>query len=476
MVGLCFSNKPHQIIKQLWLKNIRAADVLRQHDNVNSEHLEPQERGLPHVVDLSTARRRLNAQRRQALRRPVESDEIRALRLQNMAAHNAETRAAENDEATAVRRHNDALCVAATRAAENDEARAVRLQNMAANNAATRAAENDEARAVRLQNMAANNAATRAAENDEARAVRLQNMAANNAATRAAENDEAAAVRRRNVARRVAARRADNLPFHNFARRDIMPELNDIGSMTSVCEHCHALKFEDENSFKCCHGGKVSLPNLEPYPQELSDLMLEDTAQGKNFRANIRQFNSAFSFASFGANIAPPPGRGPPCFRLCGQVVHRSGTLHPEHGFPPSYSQLYIYDGQRALDERMNRNENRNCHPDVMRTIQNVMHRDNPYALAFKHMSEVEQEEHLIAAAENRLPSEVQMYMKVAGDRRRYNLPHHDEVAAVFVGEDGAPPTSRGHYGLSAKSLFGNHFNDIPQPRPHGISYLLSKR
>ena len=142
-------------------------------------------------------------------------------------------------------------------------------------------------------------------------------------------------------------------------------------------------------------------------------------------------------------SIAPPPGWGPPCFRLCGQVVHRSGTLHPEHGFPLSYSQLYIYDGVNALNQRMNRPENRNCHPDVMRTIQNVMHRDNPYALAFKHMSEVEQEEHLIAASENRLPSEVQMYMKVAGDRRRYNLPHHDEVAAVFVGEDGAPPTSR---------------------------------
>ena len=480
---------------QVVAQNIRAADVLRQHDNVNSVPLEPQHRGLPHVVDLSTARRRLiaqrrlNTQRQQALRRAVESeetravrlqnkaahnaatlavqnDEARAVRLQNMAANNAATRAAENDEARAVRLQNMAAHNAATLAAQNDEARAVRLQNMAANNAATRAAENDEARAVRLQNMAANNAATRAAENDEARAVRLQNMAAHNAATlagqndearavrlqnmaarnaatRAAENDEAAAERRRNVARRVAARRADNLPFHNFARRDIFPDLNNIGPMTSVCEHCLALKFEDEKSFKCCHGGKVSLANLEPYPQELSDLMLEDTAQGKNFRANIRQFNSAFSFASFGANIAPPPGRGPPCFRLCGQVVHRSGTLHPEHGFPPSYSQLYIYDGQRALDERMNRNENRNCHPDVMRTIQNVMHRDNPYALAFKHMSEVEQEEHLISAAENRLPSEVQMYMKVAGDRRRYNLPHHDEVAAVFVGEDGAPPTSR---------------------------------
>ena len=216
-----------------------------------------------------------------------------------------------------------------------------------------------------------------------------QSNAQRQRAYRARQNPQRANNRRANEAMRIAARRADNLPFHNFARRDIMPELNNIGPMTSVCEHCLALKFEDEKSFKCCHGGKVSLPNLEPYPQELSDLMFEDTAQGKNLRANIRQFNSAFSFASFGANIAPPPGRGPPCFRLCGQVVHRSGTLHPEHGFPPSYSQLYIYDGQRALDERMNRNENRNCHPDVMRTIQNVMHRDNPYALAFKHMSEV---------------------------------------------------------------------------------------
>ena len=26
-----------------------------------------------------------------------------------------------------------------------------------------------------------------------------------------------------------------------------MPELNDIGPLTSVCEHCHALKFEDKN-------------------------------------------------------------------------------------------------------------------------------------------------------------------------------------------------------------------------------------
>nr|XP_047142898.1 uncharacterized protein LOC100213206 [Hydra vulgaris] len=35
------------------------------------------------------------------------------------------------------------------------------------------------------------------------------------------------------------------------------------------------------------------------------------------------------------------------------------------------------------------------------------------------------------------------MSLLEGGDRRRYNLPSHDEVAVVFVGEDGAPPISR---------------------------------
>ncbi|XP_057294730.1 uncharacterized protein LOC130623277 [Hydractinia symbiolongicarpus] len=58
-------------------------------------------------------------------------------------------------------------------------------------------------------------------------------------------------------------------------------------------------------------------------------------------------------------------------------------------------------------------------------------------------MAEVEADEIAQAAAENRVPSEVRMCMRVGSDRRRYNLPHHDEVAAIFVGQDGAPPGNR---------------------------------
>jgi hypothetical protein len=58
-------------------------------------------------------------------------------------------------------------------------------------------------------------------------------------------------------------------------------------------------------------------------------------------------------------------------------------------------------------------------------------------------MAEVEAEENARAAAENRPPSLVTMYMRVGSDHRRYNMPHHEEVAAIFVGEDGAPPGTR---------------------------------
>ncbi|XP_057296296.1 uncharacterized protein LOC130625260 [Hydractinia symbiolongicarpus] len=78
-----------------------------------------------------------------------------------------------------------------------------------------------------------------------------------------------------------------------------------------------------------------------------------------------------------------------------------------------------------------------------MQTVQDVMDRVSPFAAAYRYMAEVEAEELNQAAAQNRAPSEVRMYMGVGNDRKRYNLPHHDEVVAVFVGQDGAPPGNR---------------------------------
>ena len=58
-------------------------------------------------------------------------------------------------------------------------------------------------------------------------------------------------------------------------------------------------------------------------------------------------------------------------------------------------------------------------------------------------MGEVETEENERALLENCQSSEVTKHMRVGGDRRRYNIPTFDEVAAVFVRNDGVPPVAR---------------------------------
>ncbi|XP_065678211.1 uncharacterized protein LOC124818131 [Hydra vulgaris] len=86
---------------------------------------------------------------------------------------------------------------------------------------------------------------------------------------------------------------------------------------------------------------------------------------------------------------------------------------------------------------------NDGCIHELMQLLQTLINQENPFALAFKNMAEVEDEEIRQAALEGRPTSVVRMSLLEGHDRRRYNLPSHEEVAIVFVGDDGAPPASR---------------------------------
>ena len=134
---------------------------------------------------------------------------------------------------------------------------------------------------------------------------------------------------------------------------------------------------------------------------------------------------------------------GPPCFRICGQFFHRIGNLRPNQDILPTYCQLYIYDPVAAVNFRMQQCGNDLCLNDLMFRLQTIITEENPFALAFKNMAEVEDEEIRRAALEGRSVSVVKMSLLEGQDRRRYSLPSHNEVAVVFVGEDGAPPASR---------------------------------
>lgn len=197
---------------------------------------------------------------------------------------------------------------------------------------------------------------------------------------------------------------------------------------------------------QCCNFGLVEIENkFDRYPALLHSLLTEDNPSARNFRQNIRQFNSALSMASMGAQFDVPRGHGPYCFRIHGQVYHLAGPLHPEPGQRPSYGQIYILDTAQAANERLGNPANANCDPQVMEELSGLIERNNPYAEAYKMMAEVVEEEERNAIVQGRTAAPVRMIFdpNSTQDPRRYNVPQANEVAVVYVGEDEDVPATR---------------------------------
>ena len=168
------------------------------------------------------------------------------------------------------------------------------------------------------------------------------------------------------------------------------------------------------------------------------------TERGKNFRKNIRRYNTAFSFSSFSANLQSLPGRGPRVFCMCGQIYHNYATLYPaNNALPPCFNQCYIYQQSEANEFRFLNPVTGGCTPDIFEIISEVLEQVNPYAHWYKTMAEVERNERQLALQEQRPIPIITLHMKTGPERRRYNPPVHDEFAAIFSSLDGAPQLRR---------------------------------
>lgn len=62
-----------------------------------------------------------------------------------------------------------------------------------------------------------------------------------------------------------------------------------------------------------------------------------------------------FAFTSMGGkqDTSVNVGRGPYCYRIQGMNCHRMGSLLPEVGKPPKFSQMYIFDTDNEIRNRM---------------------------------------------------------------------------------------------------------------------------
>ena len=342
-----------------------------------------------------------------------------------------------NSVRTAVARENMTAEQRAAMNAVNSQRNSESRANMTAEQRAAMNAANSQRNSESHANMTAEQ---RAAVN----AAHSQYMSQRREAMSDEERDEERARDREGLA--AARERARNLLGEATARSPEPPTPIDLGLRDKLCIYgCGASRFEKELiPGLCCNKGKVVLEDCQkycPYPEDLKILLMGNHPDSNNFFDYIRRYNSACSFASLGAEAAPPPGRGPYCFRIHGAIHHRSGLLHPENNETRKFGQIYILEGDGALQARLNSNSD--CLHTVMSLIQTTLNLYNPLAAAYKYLHTREVEEMELAGAEGREPGRVGIKFLPGPDSRRYNAPTHNDVAAVFECVDGSVPSNQ---------------------------------
>ncbi|GJT65827.1 DNA helicase [Tanacetum coccineum] len=135
----------------------------------------------------------------------------------------------------------------------------------------------------------------------------------------------------------------------------------DLGDCDQQCHHCGAAfwfgeRLKGHSNYRrpqyhlCCAGGQIYMePDPDP-PEYFKNLL-----QNKHFMENIRAYNQMFAMTSFGAKVDDSinRGRGPYVFKVSGQIYHWIGSLCPPPGESPRFLQLYIYDTDHEVENRM---------------------------------------------------------------------------------------------------------------------------
>lgn len=140
----------------------------------------------------------------------------------------------------------------------------------------------------------------------------------------------------------------------------------DIGGPNKKCSKCEAVMWNEERNNKattnkaptfslCCKNGQVHLEK-EKHPPEPLATLLSGGMKTKHFKQNIRMYNCMFAMTSTGGKIDHKINRGgaPYCFKLRGQNYHLIGSFLLPDGEVPKFCQLYIYDTEDEINNRIN--------------------------------------------------------------------------------------------------------------------------
>ncbi|XP_070048226.1 uncharacterized protein [Nicotiana tomentosiformis] len=216
----------------------------------------------------------------------------------------------------------------------------------------------------------------------------------------------------------------------------------NFGPPTNTCQYCGAILWYEERTKKtkqttrpkfsfCCMEGRVRLPLMSQPPPYLKYLLSTDSGQlGISFRKNIRVYNSMFAFTSMGGRVDRSINRskGPYVFRMSGQNYHHIGSLLPESGKKPQFAQLYIYDTENEIHNRMNSLLHEEVDPKIVQGLSEMLDEHNILAKTFR-MARDRYKQHPESVFRLRLLSDR------TRDGRQYNIPTASEVAGLIIGD-----------------------------------------
>ncbi|XP_016194941.1 uncharacterized protein LOC107635906 [Arachis ipaensis] len=219
----------------------------------------------------------------------------------------------------------------------------------------------------------------------------------------------------------------------------------DAGDPIFCCLFCNANMWNKERLTRtnghatphfglCCMDGKVQLPILKSAPDILQNLHFKHDETSRFFKKKIRLFNSMFSFTSMAGrmNNNINNGSAPPTFLLSGQNYHSIGSLLPSVNNTPKFAQLYIYDTDNEVENRIKAVRQSDDITDVERVIvaqlKTMLDIHNPLARTFRYARDRFKDF-------NPPDIRIKLIRRRNTDGRRYNLPTISEVAVIILGD-----------------------------------------
>lgn len=99
----------------------------------------------------------------------------------------------------------------------------------------------------------------------------------------------------------------------------------------------------------------------------------------------------------------------------------------PNPGFQPKFAQIYIYDTENELKNRLNIFKS-NLNENLLKNLQQMMHTFNPFAQSFRSLGDQIKTDPFI---------DYHLIIKCTQkhDKRKYNAPTSSEVAVLIQGE-----------------------------------------